>query len=155
LKIDRSFVTRMCLDQEDRAIVQTIIALAHNLRLKLVAEGVETTEQLAQLKELGCEYGQGNFFSKPLDSSAAEELIAKSEADPSPRARDLSAEKCLQEVAAIERLLDEINELEEQTTPAPVSKVEGEMDQGPSPRTREQTSGDTQMESAHVNTEEE
>jgi diguanylate cyclase (GGDEF)-like protein/PAS domain S-box-containing protein len=79
LKIDRSFVSRMCLEQEDRAIVQTIVALAHNLKLHLVAEGVETEEQLAQLKELGCEYAQGYFFSKPIDTAAAEELIAKNE----------------------------------------------------------------------------
>lgn len=76
LKIDRSFVSRIGIDDESSKIVQTIITLAHTLGMTVTAEGVETMEQLLQLKQLACEYGQGYFFSKPLDSEAAKVLIA-------------------------------------------------------------------------------
>ncbi|MBV8882539.1 MAG: EAL domain-containing protein [Chroococcidiopsidaceae cyanobacterium CP_BM_RX_35] len=77
LKIDRSFVSRMSLDNENSEIVRTIVTLAHNLGMNMTAEGVETAEQLALLKELKCEYGQGYFFSKPINSEAATALIPK------------------------------------------------------------------------------
>ncbi|MBD2740274.1 EAL domain-containing protein [Coleofasciculus sp. FACHB-1120] len=76
LKIDRSFVGRMSSDSENWEIVRTIITLAHNLGLDVIAEGVETAEQLAQLRTLQCEYGQGYFFSRPLDVVAVETLMA-------------------------------------------------------------------------------
>ena len=57
-------------------IVRTITTLAHTLGMDVIAEGVETSEQLAQLKELGCEFGQGYFFSKPLNGASAQEMIA-------------------------------------------------------------------------------
>jgi len=76
LKIDRSFVNRMGIDSQNSQIIQTIIALAHNLNMDVVAEGVETLEQLIQLRELGCKYGQGYFLSRPLNSEAAGILIA-------------------------------------------------------------------------------
>lgn len=76
LKIDQSFIGRMVLNGESFEIVKTIIALAHNLGRKVVAEGVETVEQLAVLRSLKCEEGQGYLFSKPLDSKAAETLLA-------------------------------------------------------------------------------
>ena len=75
LKIDRSFVSRMGVKGKDSEIVGTIISLAHNLNLDVVAEGVETAEQLAQLQALGCEYGQGYYFSKPVPAEAANALI--------------------------------------------------------------------------------
>ena len=75
LKIDRSFVNRMGDSTENVEIVRTIIALAHNLGMEVIAEGIETAEQLAQLRALECEYGQGYFFSKPVDSKTAEALI--------------------------------------------------------------------------------
>lgn len=75
LKIDRSFVNRMGDSTENVEIVRTIISLAHNLGMQVIAEGVETAEQLAQLRALECEYGQGYFFSKPVDSKTAEALI--------------------------------------------------------------------------------
>lgn len=80
LKIDRSFVSRMGVDGEDSEIVQTIVLLARKLGIDVVAEGVETAEQLAQLRGLCCTQaqGQGYFFSKPLDCKAAETLIAES-----------------------------------------------------------------------------
>ena len=71
LKIDRTFVSRMEFDPEKREIVRTILALARTLEMEVVAEGIETAEQLAMLRELGCEYGQGFFFSNALDERAA------------------------------------------------------------------------------------
>ncbi|MDT4952212.1 MAG: hypothetical protein QOJ02_350 [Acidobacteriota bacterium] len=75
LKIDRSFVTQMSEDDENAEIVRTIIGLAQNLGMDVVAEGVETPNQIETLKSLGCEYGQGYFFSKPLDFQRAEQFI--------------------------------------------------------------------------------
>ena len=71
LKIDRSFVSRMLENNENAEIVRTIVMLAHNLNMDVVAEGVETTEQLSQLRELGCQSGQGYLFSKPIDCQTA------------------------------------------------------------------------------------
>jgi diguanylate cyclase (GGDEF)-like protein/PAS domain S-box-containing protein len=76
LKIDRSFVTQMSENNENAEIVRTIVMLAQNLGMDVVAEGVETNEQLALLRKLGCENGQGYFFSKPLDVAGAEKIIA-------------------------------------------------------------------------------
>ncbi len=72
LKIDRSFVSRMTGNNENAEIVRTIIVLAQNLKMDVVAEGIETKSQLSQLKELKCEYGQGHIFSKAV---AAEDVI--------------------------------------------------------------------------------
>ena len=66
LKVDRSFVMRMGANGENAEIVKTIITLAQNLGLSVIAEGVETIDQLKNLRELGCSYGQGYFFAKPL-----------------------------------------------------------------------------------------
>ena len=76
LKIDRSFVSGTRTGVENPEVVRTIITLARDLGIDAVAEGVETAEQLAQLRELGCKYGQGYLFSKPLDSEAAGKFIA-------------------------------------------------------------------------------
>jgi diguanylate cyclase (GGDEF)-like protein/PAS domain S-box-containing protein len=77
LKIDRSFITRMVENNENAEIVRTISGLAQNLGMDVVAEGVETRAQLDILRSLGCKYGQGYFFSKPLDSKAAEAFICE------------------------------------------------------------------------------
>lgn len=77
LKIDRSFVSQMTVDSESLEIVRTIISLAHILNMDVIAEGVETAEQLEQLRALECEYGQGYFFSRPIDSQATTELLGK------------------------------------------------------------------------------
>ena len=66
LKIDRSFVNSINSDAESLEIIKTIIALTHTLGMDAIAEGIETIEQLHQLKALGCEYAQGYLFSKPL-----------------------------------------------------------------------------------------
>jgi diguanylate cyclase (GGDEF)-like protein len=77
LKIDRSFISRMSEDTEKFEIVRTIMTLASNLGMDVVAEGVETHRQLAQLKLLKCEFGQGYLFSKPVDAEAAAALLAR------------------------------------------------------------------------------
>jgi len=68
LKIDRSFTSKIDFDGEQLAIVRTIITLAWNLGMEVIAEGIETSKQLAQLRALRCEYGQGYLFAKPLAS---------------------------------------------------------------------------------------
>ena len=84
LKIDRSFVTRMSENNENMEIVRTIVMLAQNLGMDVVAEGVETNEQLALLRKLGCENGQGYFFSKPVHTDGAEKIIADTYATQTP-----------------------------------------------------------------------
>ncbi|MBD2182371.1 two-component system response regulator [Aerosakkonema funiforme] len=76
LKIDRSFISGLGSSSDTTAIVQTIISLAHNLDMDVVAEGIETNEQLEKLKDLGCEFGQGFFFSKPLSSQQVTQLLS-------------------------------------------------------------------------------
>lgn len=66
LKIDRSFVNDITSDTNDKELVNAAIAMAHGLMLKVVAEGIETNEQLNLIKEMGCDIGQGYLFSKPL-----------------------------------------------------------------------------------------
>jgi diguanylate cyclase (GGDEF)-like protein len=75
LKIDRSFIGRMAKGDENAEIVRTICTLANNLGMEVVAEGVETREQLELLQSLKCEYGQGYLFSRPVDAEKATELI--------------------------------------------------------------------------------
>ncbi|HYO63874.1 MAG TPA: EAL domain-containing protein [Pyrinomonadaceae bacterium] len=75
LKIDRSFVTLMAENNENMEIVRTIILLAQNLGMDVVVEGVETNDQLALLRKLGCENGQGYFFSRPVSTEGAEKII--------------------------------------------------------------------------------
>ncbi len=71
LKIDRSFVDKMVQSSKSAELVRTIVAMAHALGMRVVAEGVETAAQLAQLEALGCEYVQGYLFSRPLGADAA------------------------------------------------------------------------------------
>ncbi|MEM6520465.1 MAG: EAL domain-containing protein [Cyanobacteria bacterium P01_C01_bin.70] len=78
LKIDRSFVSSMENSSEDHDIVETIISLGQKLSMKLVAEGIDSAEQLRLLKIAGCHYGQGYFFSKPLAAEDATVFLQKS-----------------------------------------------------------------------------
>ncbi len=75
LKIDRSFVSTINANQGNLEIVETIVTLGKKLGVDVTAEGIETAEQLAQLREMKCKYGQGYFFSQPLSSVEAEALI--------------------------------------------------------------------------------
>lgn len=75
LKIDRSFVSRMHESEKHVAIIRSIVALANSLQLKIIAEGVETAEQLKQLGELGTHMVQGYYFSKPKPADEAELLV--------------------------------------------------------------------------------
>jgi EAL domain-containing protein (putative c-di-GMP-specific phosphodiesterase class I) len=74
LKIDRSFVTRMNLPKNSE-IVRTIVTLASNLGMDVIAEGVETGDQIVQLTGMNCEYVQGYLFSQPIDSESARRLL--------------------------------------------------------------------------------
>jgi diguanylate cyclase (GGDEF)-like protein/PAS domain S-box-containing protein len=77
LKIDRSFVSRIGALGENSEIVQAIVTLAQTLSMDVVAEGIEVSEQVSPLIALQCEYGQGYFFSKPVDSESAGALLMK------------------------------------------------------------------------------
>ena len=77
LKIDRSFVTDVVTNSADAGIVRAVVAMAHGLKLNVIAEGVETKEQFAYLRENGCDALQGYWFSKPLTVSGVEVLLAE------------------------------------------------------------------------------
>jgi diguanylate cyclase (GGDEF)-like protein len=77
LKIDQSFVRDIGADRADTALVGTMVALAKQLKLTSIAEGVETKEQLAYLLEIGCDAGQGYYFSPPLGAAALTPLLGK------------------------------------------------------------------------------
>ena len=77
LKIDRSFIKRIGINGENKEVVQTIVTLARQLGMEVTAEGVETADQLAQIRNLECQYGQGYFFSVPLTCDAVEQLLLK------------------------------------------------------------------------------
>jgi len=72
LKIDRSLIREMQADRSAADIVELVLTLAHKMNLKVIAEGIETARQLERLIELGCEYGQGYFFSQPMEARAAQ-----------------------------------------------------------------------------------
>ncbi|HRH42490.1 MAG TPA: EAL domain-containing protein [Pyrinomonadaceae bacterium] len=75
LKIDRSFVTKMDQDSKSEEIVRSIILLAKNLKMEVVAEGIENEKQYQQLYELGCKLGQGFLFSRPIPKEGIEDLL--------------------------------------------------------------------------------
>jgi EAL domain-containing protein (putative c-di-GMP-specific phosphodiesterase class I) len=77
LKIDRSFISGMSDDGEGMEIARTILPMANNLRLDVVAEGVETIQQVTLLKKLQCKYGQGYYFSRPLSAEGTTALLAE------------------------------------------------------------------------------
>jgi EAL domain-containing protein (putative c-di-GMP-specific phosphodiesterase class I) len=71
LKIDRSFVNEMVNTEESLELVRAIISIARSMKMHVIAEGIETQEQAQLLQNLGCEFGQGFFFARPLDSHKA------------------------------------------------------------------------------------
>ena len=77
LKVDRSFVDGLGSDPSDSAIVTAIVTLAHTLGLSAIAEGVETAEQLAELRRLGCDMGQGYLMARPGTGHDIGELLSK------------------------------------------------------------------------------
>ncbi|MCP1472482.1 diguanylate cyclase (GGDEF)-like protein [Pseudomonas sp. EB276 TE3739] len=82
LKIDQSFIRNLCNDRNDAALVSAIINLGKSLGLNVIAEGIETAEQLAFLKAHHCEEGQGHFFSKALPADAFARLLAGTQPAP-------------------------------------------------------------------------
>ncbi len=76
LKVDQSFVRELATDPDDAALVMAIVSLGHTLRLRVVAEGVETQEQLRFLRLLRCDEIQGYLISKPLPVAGIEQLLA-------------------------------------------------------------------------------
>jgi PAS domain S-box-containing protein len=80
LKIDRAFIMNMDTDADNHEIVKTIVMLAHNLGLKVVAEGAETEKHILQLRELKCEMAQGYFYSRPADSLVMLKLLVGNQA---------------------------------------------------------------------------
>lgn len=77
LKIDRVFVSSMTHDSSDAALVEAIVVMAHKLGLKVVAEGVETLAQHTMLRQIGCDYGQGYWYSRPLDEARFQQLSGR------------------------------------------------------------------------------
>ena len=75
LKIDRSFVYSVGEDGENSEILQTIISLAKNLKMRVIAEGIETNNQLSLLQNLGCDYGQGYLLAKPKSKEETEKIL--------------------------------------------------------------------------------
>jgi diguanylate cyclase (GGDEF)-like protein/PAS domain S-box-containing protein len=104
LKIDRSFVTRMAENPENIEIVRTIIMLAQVLGMDVIAEGVETKEQLKILRDLKCEYGQGYYFSRPATAPDVEKIIIETDVN----LRNAYTPKPSQEKAYIPRTVREV-----------------------------------------------
>jgi EAL domain-containing protein (putative c-di-GMP-specific phosphodiesterase class I) len=77
VKLDRTFIERLGADTRDDAIVRSIVSLAHDLGLTVIGEGIELVEQLSTLRELGCDYGQGFFFSAGVPADVAAGLLRK------------------------------------------------------------------------------
>lgn len=77
LKIDRSFVAGLCANENSLEIVKTIVALAQSLKMEVIAEGVETVEQLVKVQALNCDAGQGFLFSKPVEARLVEAMLSE------------------------------------------------------------------------------
>ncbi len=77
IKIDRRFVHNLGSSPESIALCEAIIVMAHKLNMKVIAEGIETEEQLDLLKQIDCDYGQGYLFSQPIPAEAFKALLIK------------------------------------------------------------------------------
>jgi diguanylate cyclase (GGDEF)-like protein/PAS domain S-box-containing protein len=95
LKIDRAFISRIDTDTATHQIVRLIVMLAHGLRLKVVAEGVETQAQVDLLKKMGCELAQGYFYSRPAHTEAIEQLLRDNKATTTSAPRTKAATSAL------------------------------------------------------------
>jgi EAL domain-containing protein (putative c-di-GMP-specific phosphodiesterase class I) len=102
LKIDRCFVEEMTRRPEDASIVGAIISLAHSLHLKVIAEGVETPEQLALLAKLGCDQYQGFYFSPALNPAQFIALVQRASAS-QPSLTDDEAAQTHSKLAGVKR----------------------------------------------------
>ena len=112
LKIDRSFVASVGDNAEKLGIVRAIVTLARNLGMNTIAEGIETVNQLAKLKALKCEYGQGFYLSKPLDREIVEGLIAADLA--TPQIKEPEYQFSMDEQIAKEHLMFQIEHLRQE-----------------------------------------
>jgi diguanylate cyclase (GGDEF)-like protein/PAS domain S-box-containing protein len=93
LKIDRSFIDGIDRGVEDAALARAIVQIGENLNLRIVAEGIETPEQLGEVRRLGCHEGQGFYLSVPLDASELQEMVSDA-----PCATDWAAQAPVEEV---------------------------------------------------------
>jgi diguanylate cyclase (GGDEF)-like protein len=100
LKIDRGFISEIMTRPDDASIVRAIVSLAHSLRLKVVAEGVETPDQLDFLKTLGCDQYQGFHFSTPVSAADFEELLRR-QRDDEPAGEESEAERTHSKLAVL------------------------------------------------------
>jgi len=96
LKIDRSLVKGVGYETEDTAVIRAVVSLAHSLGITVTAEGIETQDQLGQLRAVGCDQGQGYFFARPVSADRVPELLASLGADErNPNRRCAAAERGL------------------------------------------------------------
>ncbi len=126
IKIDRSFVSNIDNNSEKLRIVRAIITLARSLGMSTVAEGIETFEQLAQLKALKCQYGQGYLLFRPLDKSAVEILICQ-ELSQNVRKNENSYRALLEEQISREKLLSQIEHLRQELEDLKQEKIDLEI----------------------------
>ena len=126
IKIDRSFVNSIGDNTEKLSIVRAIVTLASNLGMNTIAEGIETVNQLAQLKALKCQYGQGYYLSKPLDREIIENLIA-TEAKTAPAADLEDYQLLLDEQIAREQLIFQIEHLRQELEEVKLEKLDLEI----------------------------
>ena len=83
LKIDQSFIKDIVSDPDDRAIIRAVTAMAHQMRMNVIAEGVETEEQLAFLKDIHCDEAQGYLFRRPIPAEQLADFITTRSSRPS------------------------------------------------------------------------
>jgi EAL domain-containing protein (putative c-di-GMP-specific phosphodiesterase class I) len=77
LKIDQSFVSRIVDSDQGVALIKAILAMSQSLEIQVVAEGIETPEQVSKLQDLGCRYGQGYFFAKPTTAESMDDWLGQ------------------------------------------------------------------------------
>jgi EAL domain-containing protein (putative c-di-GMP-specific phosphodiesterase class I) len=100
LKIDRSFISEILTRADDASIVRAIVSLAHGLKLKVVAEGVETHEQLEFLRSVGCDEYQGYYFSAALPAADFARLIGRQACDPEAKSPQSEMERTHSKLSA-------------------------------------------------------